>query len=147
MINTKLPIRTIMTENPITIMEDTTMDKVGMIFDKILIHHIPVINDEGTCTGIISMNDFMQIQDKFSRFELKSSEKVNNKVLPSLLAKEVMSKEPRWIDGDEPISKAIDVFLTNAFHSLIVTLDDQLVGILTPYDILRQISEYKKELV
>jgi acetoin utilization protein AcuB len=147
MININHPVRTIMTENPITIMENTTMDKVAMVFEKVQIHHIPVLNDEGTITGIISTNDFLQVQDKFSRFNLESSDKINNDFLPSLLASDVMSKNPQCIDADSSISEAIDIFLVNVFRAILVTIDDQLVGIVTPYDVLREVSGHKRELV
>lgn len=133
-----------MTEDPIAIKENTTMDKVALIFDKRQIHHVPVVDENDNCTGIISMNDFLQLQDKFSRFNLRSCEKANDKFLSSLLAKEVMSKEPRCIDENESISDAVDVFLVNVYRALIVTSNNKMVGIVTPYDILKEISQLEK---
>jgi len=132
-----------MTIDPLVINELTTMDKVALIFDKRQIHHVPVLNEEGTCTGIISMNDFLQIQDKFSIFNIKSSTKINDKVLPSLLAREVMSKEPTTIDENDSIETAIHIFLANVFRALIVTSQGKMIGIVTPYDILKQLAQPK----
>ena len=135
-----------MTEDPIFVTEKTSMDKVALIFEKRQIHHVPVLNEAGLCTGVISMNDFLQINDKFTRFNLKSSEKINRKIFPSLLAKEVMSKDPICIDADEPIENAIEAFLSNVFRALVVKSEGRMVGIVTPYDIIQQLSKHKKEL-
>lgn len=147
MINTATAIKTIMTKDPITIGELTTMDKVTLIFDKRLIHHVPVVNEAGDCTGVISMNDYMQIQDKFSIFNLKSSDKVNEKFIKSLTAREVMTADPVCIDENESIETAIEMFLANVYRSLIVTADKKIVGIVTPYDILKSIYESKIAVV
>lgn len=44
------------------------------------------------------------------------------------------------LEPDDRIEVAIDVFLTNYFHCLPVVQKDELLGLVTPYDILRYIS-------
>lgn len=133
-----------MTADPIYVQELTVMDKVALIFDKKNIHHVPVIDESNNCVGIISMSDFLQIQDKFSRFNLEDSLKISKKFMGSLTAREVMTKNPVSVDIDTPISKAIELFLQNVYRAIIVTEKGKLVGILTPYDILREISTEEK---
>lgn len=143
MLNTKDTVNKIMTPDPLTINEDTTMDKVATIFEKKNIHHIPVMNEGGQCTGIISMTDFMMLHDKFSIFNLPGTETINNAFLKSLLAKEVMTKDPISILTSDTTEKAIKLFLKNAFHALLVNEGDKMVGIITPQDILKELVNNK----
>lgn len=147
MINTYQPVSKIMTSDPIYASPLTVMDKVSLIFDKRNIHHVPVLDEENICVGIISMSDFLQIQDKFSRFNLEDSLKASKKFMGSLTAREVMTKNPVSIDLNEPITKAIKLFLKNVYRAIIVTDNGEMVGILTPYDILKEISIQEKTTV
>ena len=133
-----------MTTDPIYVQKLTVMDKVALIFEKRNIHHVPVMDDNNHCVGIISMSDFLQLQDKFSRFNLEDSLKASMKFMRSLTAREVMTPDPVTIDIDDPISKAIELFLQNVYRALIVTDSEKMVGIIKPYDILQEISINEK---
>ena len=112
------------------------MTDVCVMFDTNSFHHIPVINDENKCIGIISKTDYAQLQDKFSKFGYKCGD-VNNRVFfRSLLAQDVMSIELVSLAYNEPLEKAIEIFEQNKVHSIVVTKDDHFFGILTPIDLL-----------
>lgn len=135
-----------MTPDPIYVQELTVMDNVSLIFEKKNIHHIPVLDKNHNCVGIISMSDYLQLQDKFSRFNLEDSLRTSKKFMGSLTAREAMTKDPVSVDIDDPISKAIQLFLKNLYHAIIVESDGKMQGIITPYDILKAISINEKSL-
>jgi len=129
-------IATLATTEIITVKPNQLMTEICNIFDQHQFHHIPVINDLGECVGVISKNDYHQLQDKFSKFGYKSAD-VNNRVFfRSLLADDIMSTEVISLEYDEPLSKAIEIFEQNKIHSIIVTKEGKLHGILTPIDLL-----------
>ena len=112
------------------------MTEVCLVFDRNSFHHIPVIDENNVCIGIISKTDYAQLQDKFSKFGYKSAD-VNNRVFfRSLLAQDVMSTEVVSLPHNEVLEKAIDIFEQNKVHSIVVTKDDHFYGILTPIDLL-----------
>lgn len=112
------------------------MTDVCSIFDQNSFHHLPVINDENICVGIISKTDYAQLQDKFSKFGYKSAD-VNNRVFfRSLLAQDVMTENIISLPHDAVLAKAIDIFEQNKVHSIVVTKDGQFYGMLTPIDLL-----------
>ena len=112
------------------------MTEVCHIFDQNDFHHIPVINEENVCVGVISKTDYLQLQDKFSKFGYKSAD-VNNRVFfRSLVAKDVMSPEVVTLEYDDPLDKAIKIFHQNKIHSIVITKDGSFYGILTPFDLL-----------
>ena len=54
-----------------------------------------------------------------------------------VLVKDVMSKDLVCLNPDEDIEVAVNMFLENETHSILILQADVLVGILTPYDILK----------
>ena len=112
------------------------MTEICSIFDENDFRHVPVINDDQVCVGVISKTDYLQLQDKFSRFGYKSAD-INNRVFfRSLVAKDVMSEDVVTLDYNAQLNKAIEIFEENKLHSIIVTKEDKFYGILTPIDLL-----------
>ena len=130
------PVLTITTRNIVTVKPKTLMTVLETIFKKNDFHHVPVLDENDVCVGIVSKSDYHQLQDKFTRLGLKFTEKYNNEFFGSLLVEEVMTKEPVTIDAKEPIENALNLFLKNKFHALIVNDDGVFEGITTTYDLL-----------
>lgn len=133
----------LMSSNPITVKRDTIMTEIKELFDNNSFHHIPVVEETGKCIGIISKSDYHQLQDVFTRLNLERSKKNNERYFKSLIASEVMSEEVVSLPITGDIYKAIDIFLDNKIHSIIITKDEKCVGIITPYDILEFLNEIK----
>lgn len=138
--NLTSPVQSIMTGSPITVREDTTMDIVVDKLNNSKIHHMPVVNNLDNCIGVISSHDTNIIHDKFYLFQTKQGIISTNSFLKSLLAKEIMTVEPISLSADSPISAAVDIFLENNIHSIIITDDGKLTGIVTPLDIMKQLK-------
>ena len=130
------PIKSFMSDNVICVSPQTVMTKVGEIFDSSTFHHVPVVEND-VPVGILSKHDYYKLLDshtlmKFDNFELK-----NKKWLGALTAQDVMVNDPFCLEEDDLIGNALSTFLENKIHSIIVVSAQKIVGILTPYDILR----------
>lgn len=132
--------REIMTKETVTSFPDMVMTKVSEIFDNNSFHHLPVIDDNGICVGVISKSDYYQLQNHFTKKNIGNAKLSNKMFFRSLLASEVMTPNPKTIDVNDPISKAVEMFLENKYHSLVVTKENKYQGIITPYDILKQLK-------
>lgn len=135
--NTKLG--TIMTRNLICSYPDMFMTEVSRIFEENEFHHLPVIDKE-VCVGVISKSDYFQLQDQFTKSKHKSAEKNNRLFFRSLLAAEVMTADPESLQVSDTIGAAMEIFLQNRVHSIIIKDDDKCVGIVTPFDILKCVN-------
>ena len=129
-------IQEIMTDSPVTAHPDMIMTEVAKIFELNNFHHLPVLNEQKKCVGIISKSDYLLIQDKFTKFSEARSTNNNQKFLRSLLVSEVMSEEIVSIKPANTVNDAIKIFLKNNVHSVIVANESKFLGIVTPYDIL-----------
>ncbi|MBU2510656.1 CBS and ACT domain-containing protein [bacterium] len=60
-LNTRIELSEIMTENPITVTPETTVDEVAKILLKHKISGVPVVNDSGNLVGIITQGDIFKL--------------------------------------------------------------------------------------
>lgn len=128
-------ISNLVTTDIISVKPDELMPTVCDVFDNHNFHHVPVIDDNNNCVGVISQKDYLQLQDKFSKWGYKSAD-INNRVFfRSLLAKDVMTEEVISLEHDQMLSEAIQIFEKNKVRSIIVTKEGKFFGILTPIDL------------
>lgn len=139
-ISLQLAVHNIMTPDPVSVSPDMLMTEVAEIFTKHNFHHIPVINETKRCIGIISRSDFLQLQDKFTKFNCVTSDTINQQYFDSLLVSEVMTLNPVSLEKDETVQDAINIFEDNTIRSVVVLKDGVCVGIVTPYDILTHLN-------
>jgi len=123
------PISSIMTKDVITINSNQSLTDVRNIFTSRRIHHLPVV-DEGKLTGIITTGDLWYS-------ETAPSDYGKTKV------KELMTTKIATLEPQQKIGVAAEVFLENLFHALPVVKGDELIGIVTSFDVLKY--EFKKE--
>jgi CBS domain-containing protein len=132
-------IKHIMSTELRTVSPNAIGSEIADIFENNNFHHLPVVDADKVPVGIISASDYHQLQHHFTRLKLARSNKENEKIFRSILAKEIMSKDPVCIDEDDTIASALDIFIKNEIRALLVTRSNKLVGIITPIDILKSV--------
>ncbi len=136
----KMKVRELMTNDVIHVNGDTLMTEVKEIFDVSNFHHLPVVNSFNAVIGIISTHELKSLEHHLTILGKEFSKRSNSKILKTLLASDVMKEEVVALSVDDSVSDAIDLFLENDFHSIIILEKGLLRGILTPYDILLHIK-------
>ena len=132
------PISQFMTRKLITVMPTDKLSQVKEIFDTTRIHHIPVVHYT-KLLGIISRSDilsFLEANDKG-----KHNRPVESTRLQSFTAEDVMTKGIASLSSEDRINVALEVFAENLFHAIPVIDDGELVGMLTPFDIIKALRE------
>jgi acetoin utilization protein AcuB len=61
--------------------------------------------------------------------------------LDSTLVKDIMTTRLGKLAPDDRLNVALEVFLVNRFHALPVVENNELVGIITPFDIMLELSK------
>ena len=120
---------TIMTSKLVTVAPNDRLTAAKDIFQKSRIHHLPVV-DGKKLVGIITTGDLVWLNKKFDEYD-------------EILVKDVMTKRLATLEPDEKIGAAAEVLLEHLFHAVPITLDGDLVGIVTTFDILKY--EFSKE--
>ena len=126
----------VMTKNLITVHEHEIVTTVARNFEDFGFHHIPVVNSDSRLIGIISKTDVERLKLSASIFKTKKQEEYNEALFESLMVKFVMTENVTILHPEDDINMAYDVFKRNQFHALPIVDKNELVGIITPIDLL-----------
>lgn len=134
------PISSLMTDhtNLVTIAPEEPLTKVKEIFDNHKFHHIPVVHFR-EIVGLVSKTDFEYFMGGASHYD--EDKFVNNLRLERTTVKEIMTTRLGKVAPDDRINVALEVFLVNRFHALPVVENGELVGMITPFDIMKALAE------
>lgn len=133
----KQAVSTIMTRDLVTVTPEDDLLTVKKIFDSKSFHHIPVVHFRDL-VGIVSKSDFLlYCNSVLSEQNLDIQE---DQKLKFTKVKQIMVTRLGKLEPDDRIEVAIEVFLTNFFHCLPVVKDKELMGLVTPFDVLRYIA-------
>lgn len=115
-------------------------DTISMVNELLLdynIHHIPIVDKDGKLKGIISKNDVERLKLNAGQYGQESLYAKEKRILDTQLAKDLMSTKLVTVTPEDSILSAVEVFRGNRVHALPVTENEILVGIVTPYDLIR----------
>ncbi len=138
--NVFAPISSLMTDHKhlVTVGPEETLLKVKEIFDTHKFHHIPVVRFR-EIVGIISRTDFEHFIGGAYKFD--EDRFVNDLRLKGTQVEEVMTSRLGKVAPDDRINVALEIFIINRFHALPVVEDGELVGIITPFDIMKALAD------
>lgn len=135
--NKLAPVSTIMSTDLLTVNPKDTLDKVKLIFDTHNIHHLPVVRYK-EIVGIISKTDLLYFLKGFNK-----DKKAEAKELMSHYVDEIMTTGLAKIASTDRIDVALKVFKENLFHAIPIVDNNELVGIVTTYDIISALESSK----
>ncbi len=136
--NILAPVSTIMTKKLLTVNPKDKLSVVKEIFDQHKIHHLPVVRYKAI-VGMVSKTDLLYFL-KGASYENGYDDMLNEARLNNYTAEEIMTTGLAKVSSKDRIGVAVEVFKENLFHAIPVVDDDELVGILTTYDIIRSLS-------
>lgn len=132
-----IEVKRIMTTDLITADPDETIDAVRHKLTANHIQHIPVVEGK-KILGIISKGDIHRMEHHFTLFHSEKALESNRQIFSTILAAEIMTKSLVKLTDTDSAMIAVDLFRENMFHALpVVNEKDQLVGMITPLDLLR----------
>lgn len=142
-----MKIKDIMTEPVITTGEDTSLQKVAEIMLEHRIGGLPVINESGDLTGIVTESDFTA-KEKCVPFSLFRAPQLFGVWLcndaeelyaaaANIPVREIMSRNVVTVTEDDPIEKVLELILRYDINRIPVVNDRKPVGIVSRRDLLR----------
>lgn len=126
---------TFVTYNPSSIRADASLAEAARKMDAQAIRHLPVVDEERRPIGILSDLDLAQEILVRSRALLTPISPQQPDSVASL-----MVPSPITVDLQAAPSEALKIILHHRIHSLPVTDQGQLVGMITSTDFLRELS-------
>ncbi|MEO6039032.1 MAG: CBS domain-containing protein [Saprospiraceae bacterium] len=136
------PVSSLMTSHThlVTVNPEESLSKVKELFDTHQFHHLPVVHFR-EIVGIISKSDLDSFLDGDS---IGGNERLLNAGrLQRTKAQDIMTKRLGKVESSDRLNVAVEIFTINRFHALPVVDNGELVGIITPFDILKALGEEK----
>lgn len=121
-----------MTAPPITVGPSTLLLDAALTFRSSSIRHLPVLQ-EGKLVGLLTDRDIQRCAP--SRL-IPVTEDVYNGVFAGNTVERVMTREPRSVSPDLPLTDAIAQMQQARYGCLLVVDQAELVGILTRSDLV-----------
>ena len=132
-----IAVKHIMTTDLITADPDETLDSIRHKIIANHIQHIPVVDGQ-KILGIISKGDIHRMEHHFTLFRSEKALESNRQIFSTILASEIMTKTLVKLKDTDSATIAVDTFRENLLHALpVVNSKDQLVGMITPLDLLK----------
>ena len=122
---TEKTIRDVMSISLITVKNDTTFMEMKAIFNENSFHHLLVVNDDKTLSGIVSIEDLWKVAYRLSF--ITTGKVYSEKSYDHYKASEMMTKNPITIDPDDTLGLAADIFKNNRFRALPVVEGKELI--------------------
>jgi len=132
------PISSIMTSELLTVNPEDKLKVVKKIFDENKIHHLPVVKEK-KLVGIISSTDIVSFLHGLKTSQIDNP--VNDILLKNHTVETIMTTGVAKLSSTDKINVALEVFKENLFHAIPVVDDNELVGIVTTYDIINGLSQ------
>lgn len=141
-----------MTKEVVSVIGTTTVREMAEIFDKRGFGSLPVLDDQGNLSGIITASDLIEqgrplhIPTVISLFDwvipLESEQSLERdlKRITAQTAAELASKDVVTISPGEPVSKAAELMSSHKLHALPVMDGKKVVGIVSRIDIIRAMN-------
>lgn len=124
-----------MTREVATVNEDVSIMKASIMMKEKRIHSLPVVDETGKLTGIITDTDLRDASpSKATTLDVYEL----NYLLSSMKVRDIMTKELAYVRPDETVEFAAVLMLENKISSLPVINDrNVLIGIITQTDIFK----------
>jgi len=141
-----------MTKEVVSVKGTTTVREMAEIFDKMGFGSLPVLDDQGNLSGIVTASDLIEqgrplhIPTVISLFDwvipLESEQSLERDLrkITAQTAAELASKDVVTISPSEPVSKAADLMSSHKLHALPVVDGKRVVGMVSRIDIIRSMN-------
>lgn len=131
-------VKDIMIQRVVTVEMDDRLIVAKDIFDNVSFHHLVVVNDTGSLTGVLSHRDLVKA---LSPNLGTAAEYVRDTETLLKRVHQVMSHNPITISPEQTITQASKLILKHDIGCLPVLDNNQLVGIITWKDLLLSFCE------
>jgi len=143
-----LDVSGIYTEDVVTIDEDTTVGRVIGLLREHGISRVPVLNENGNLTGIVTTHDIADFAVRSMERQQKGDRSGDIDRVLDLPVYDVMSSPVETTSTDESVEAAVRRMLEQNYDGLVATPpgDDRSVsGIITKTDVLRALTYTEEE--
>lgn len=115
---------------------DTTVDQLRQLLLETDIRQLPVVDEEVKVIGLISRRDLAQAAYHFcAKDHARQQASLGAKTIAQIMSRQVMS-----VEGSDCEDSALQAMVAHRFHSIPITHQGRLTGIITSNDFLKKVA-------
>ena len=133
-------LSTLITYNPFSVTPHTSLDELVRMLDQLGFHHWPVVATDGGLVGIVSEYDIVRTLEECRAAALAPVAATSGGRQRPCLAEDLMQQRVVTVQLGESPHEALARMIKNHIHSLPVLDGQQMLGIITSSDFLREFS-------
>ena len=125
-----LTAKDVMSATVLTVRDDLTVRQVAEVLDENEISGAPVLDDEGSLLGVVSLRDVARSLDDPAAGDR-----------PELTVRRIMTPIADTVTEEVPVPEIARIMVANKYHRMVVTRREKPVGIVSSMDLLRLIAD------
>ncbi|MGE0884571.1 MAG: CBS domain-containing protein [Blastocatellales bacterium] len=149
-----MQVKEVMSEPAITVNESASLAEIADLMLKEGIGCVPVVNNQGLISGIITESDFaakekgvpfstFRAPQIFGKWMGNSGVEQMYQAAREMKAEEIMKSKVVTLTENDPLEKAIELLLKHNVNRLPVVREGKPVGIVSRHDLLRLMLQKK----
>ena len=123
-------VKNIMTDSPVVVRPETTIDEAIEILLDRRVSGLPVVDGQGSLLGVISEVDII---DLVYKADIEGS-----------IVGDYMTRETQFLDAEASLDDAASMFCGKNIRRIPIVQDGKLVGILSRRDLIRFVRAVRK---
>jgi len=132
----ELTVADLMSKELITVKEMDSLQSLEEIFNREIIHHLPVVND-GRLVGMISQGDLLIMKDWRNFLNLKDGEINDREILRSHFARDIMATNLITVTKETTLKEVALLMREHRINAFPVLENGLLVGLITSFDLIQ----------
>ena len=143
-----IPVDDVMSSSPLCVSGEADISEARRIMASLHERSVPVVDDERRLIGVIGLKDLTAFFAAAKQKE-KKGDFVGEKGAPRVKVSSLMRTPPVTLTPGAKLGKALKLMLENDISSIVVTQNDEPIGLVTKADILEVVAGFKerKELL
>ena len=135
-----MKVRDLMSREVRTAGRNDKVSDADALMEKERIRHLPVLDEDGRLTGILTRRDVYRtaLQRTFGYGKV-----AQDRILGNMAVKELMTNRVETIAPDAPIAEAARRMLEKKIGALVVLEGERVVGLLSESDFVRHVAAVK----
>ena len=132
----------IMERDPVTVSPDTSVQDVVAALREHQLPGVPVVDENGTCVGIVTERDLVLPDDDGDLHIPESLDRFEGRLRKAFAANaaDMMTREPDTVAPDTTIREAARLIHDAGHNRLPVVENGKLVGVVTRLDVLEALT-------
>ncbi|MCA9796000.1 MAG: CBS domain-containing protein [Candidatus Eremiobacteraeota bacterium] len=139
-----MKVRDVMTQKVRTIEYSASVRELSRLLDELGISGVPVVDADGRLVGVVSSTDIGSgvsdppVASEMDRDLLDEDHELAG--LESAKVADLMTEHVVTIDPSANVTELVDLMVDSNIHRVFVTSGEELVGVVTTMDLIRQLK-------